>query len=242
MAGALAGKVALVTGVGAAGQIGHAVAQGMGQAGAKVVMVGRDEKDIAAHVKAFGAAGIEAQGRGFDLATTDGARAAVGLATSTYGGLDAVVNLAGGFVGAGPVLLIAPTAVEDALAQNLKTAFFVSQAAIPALAARGGGSITNFASIAAIKPTRHMAAYAAAKSAVAGLTRALALELRDEHIRVNALAPGMVRTASNVKSVGDNAKTRWVELDQIVAAVCYLASDAARAVSGQIIAVTAGDL
>ena len=110
------------------------------------------------------------------------------------------------------------------------------------VAPRGGGSITNFASIAAIKPARHMAAYAAAKSAVAGLTRALALELRDEHIRVNALAPGMVRTATNVKSMGDDPKTRWVELDQIVAAVCYLASDAARAVTGQIIAVTAGDL
>lgn len=231
-----------MTGVGAEGQIGYAVAQGLGRAGARILMVGLDAAVLDAHAKAFKADGIEAQGRAFDLATTDGARAAVSTATKVFGGLDTVVNMAGGFVGAGPVLLIAPTALEDALAQNLKTAFFVSQAAIPSLAARGGGAIINFASIGALKPMRNMAAYAAAKSAVAGLTRALAIELRDEHIRVNALAPGTVRTAANVKAMGDDPKTRWVELDQIVAAVCYLASDAATAVTGQILAVTAGDL
>src|SRR2546426_8506702 len=72
-----------------------------------------------------------------------------------------------------------------------------------------------------------MASYIAAKSAVAGLTRALAREFRDGGVRVNAVAPGTMKTADNVAQMKD-AKVRWVELDDLVAAVLYLASDAAR--------------
>src|SRR2546430_9031101 len=88
--------------------------------------------------------------------------------------------------------------LELELAINVKTAFYVSQAAIPALRDRGGGAIVNFASAAVLKPQSQMAAYTAAKSAVAGLTRALAKELRDDRIRVNAVAPGTMKTADNL--------------------------------------------
>ena len=238
----LAAKVALVTGVGRAGQIGHALARGLGRAGARVVLAGRDRGALDVHVKTFAAEGLEAHAAAGDLASAEGARFAVGAAVERWGGLDIVVNAAGGFTGAGPLGDLTPAALNDALEQNLKTSFFVSQAAVPALSARGGGAIVNFASIAALRPARRMAAYAAAKSAVAGLTRALAIELRDVRIRVNAVAPGLVRTADNVAQLGSDPKARWVELDQIVAAVCYLASDAAVAVTGEILAVTAGDL
>jgi NAD(P)-dependent dehydrogenase (short-subunit alcohol dehydrogenase family) len=241
VAAAFAGKVALVTGVGRAGQIGHAVAQGLGRAGARLVLAGRDGAVLEGHIKAFAAEGIEARSAVGDLALPPGARAAVAAAVDGFGGLDVLVNVAGGYVGADPFVLIGAGALDDALAFNLKTTFFVSQAAVPALRARGGGAIVNFASVAALKPLRNTAAYTAAKAAVAGLTRALALELRDERIRVNALAPGTVRTADNAAQMGGDEKVRWVELDHIVAAVCYLASDAAAAVSGQILAVTAGE-
>ena len=112
---------------------------------------------------------------------------------------------------------------------------------IPALRDRGGGAIVNFASAAVLKPQSQLAAYTAAKSAVAGLTRALAKELRDDRIRVNGVAPGTMKTADNLAQM-QGAKVRWVELDELVAAVLYLASDDARGVSGEILPVTGGDV
>jgi NAD(P)-dependent dehydrogenase (short-subunit alcohol dehydrogenase family) len=141
----------------------------------------------------------------------------------------------------GPVVALQPDRLDLELAINIKTTFYVSQAAIPALRERGGGAIVNFASIAVLKPQPQMAAYSAAKAAVAGLTRALARELADDRIRVNAVAPGTMKTADNVAQMKD-AKLRWVELDELVAAVLYLASNDARAVSGEILPVTGGDV
>jgi NAD(P)-dependent dehydrogenase (short-subunit alcohol dehydrogenase family) len=172
-----------------------------------------------------------------DLTTPDVARRAVATAAQQFGGLDIVVNIAGGLLSYGPALEITPEQLDRELAVNVKTAFYVCQAALPALVARGGGAIVNFASVAALSPQSNMAAYSAAKSAVAGLTRALAREFRDARVRVNAVAPGMMRTADNLAQVKD-AKVRWVELDDLVAAVLYLVSDEARAVTGAVLPVT----
>lgn len=238
----LDGKVALVTGVGRAGQLGHAVARGLGRAGARVVLTGRDEPLLQAHATAFAADAITAHAVAADLATPAGARRAVSAAVSAFGGLDAVVNVAGGFGASGPTTEVDVDAVGALFAANVMTVFCVCQAAIPPLRARGGGAIVNFASVAALKPLSPMAAYVAAKTAVVGLTRSLAHELRDAHIRVNAVAPGLVRTADNLAERGADARARWVEPEQIVAAVRFLVGEGAAAVTGQILAVTAGDL
>ena len=136
-----------------------------------------------------------------------------------FGRLDVVVNVAGGLTTFGP---IAGTSVADfdrEIAINLKTAFLVSQAAVPALA-ETRGVIVNFASVAFFRPQDQMAVYAAAKAGVAAFTQSLALELRDRGVRVNAVAPGMVRTGDNVSSAqrgqgplgGDEADHRWSPL------------------------------
>lgn len=237
----LRGKVALVTGVGRVGQIGHAVARGLGRAGAALVIADLNATALAERAREFTAAGLAVEGSAGDLTTPDAARRAVATAAQRFGGLDLVVNVAGGLVNYGPVLELTPEQFERELAINLKTTLFVSQAAIPKLRERGGGAIVNFASAAVLKPQSLMASYSAAKAAVAGLTRALARELRDDGIRVNAVAPGTMRTADNLASMKD-AKVRWVELDDLVAAVLYLASDEARAVSGELLPVTGGDV
>ena len=110
------------------------------------------------------------------------------------------------------------------------------QAAVPLLLERGTGAIVNFASIAVVRSLMHMSAYSAAKSAVAGLTRELALEYRDAHVRVNAVAPATVRTADNVAQMGD--KQPLVELEEVVNTVLFLASDEASAITGQIVPIT----
>jgi NAD(P)-dependent dehydrogenase (short-subunit alcohol dehydrogenase family) len=229
------GKVALVTGVGRVGQIGHAVAAALGKAGAQLLLVDR-VPDVAERAKEFTAQGAKARGFTGDLTNPDDARAAVALAQKEFGGLDVVINVAGGLLHVGPAAAIPVEMAERELAINVKTTFLMCQAAIPALAARGGGAIVNFASIAVLEPQAQMASYVMAKAAVAGLTRALALELAPQKIRVNAVAPAAARTADNVKSMGDLPEL--VPLDALVAAVLYLASDDARAVTGEVLPVT----
>jgi NAD(P)-dependent dehydrogenase (short-subunit alcohol dehydrogenase family) len=237
----LRGRVALITGVGRVGQIGHAVARGFGQAGAKLVIADVNAASLAERTKEFTAQGFDVRSSAGDLTTPEAARQAVATATAQFGGLDIVVNVAGGLLNYGSALDLTPDKFDRELAVNVKTTFYVSQAAIPALRARGGGAIVNFASAAVLKPQSQMAGYMAAKSAVAGLTRALALEFRDGGIRVNAVAPGTMRTADNLAQM-KAAGIRWIELEDLVKAVLYLASDDAKGISGEILPVTGGDV
>jgi NAD(P)-dependent dehydrogenase (short-subunit alcohol dehydrogenase family) len=231
------GKVALVTGVGRVGQIGHAVARGLGRAGAKLLLADVNAVGLADRVKEFAAEGIAAKATAGDLTQPAAARAAAAAAKSHFGGLDVVVNVAGGFFSYGPFTSVTPEILDRELSINFKTAFFTCQAAVPVLLERQGGAIVNFASIAAVRSLMHMAAYGAAKSAVAGLTRALAREYRDAGIRVNAVAPAAVRTADNVAQMADS-KTPLVEIEDVVHAVLFLASDEASAITGEIVPIT----
>jgi NAD(P)-dependent dehydrogenase (short-subunit alcohol dehydrogenase family) len=229
------GKIALVTGVGRVGQIGHAVARGLGRSGAKLLLADVNAVGLADRVKEFTGEGIAAKSSVGDLTQPDAARAAVAAAQAHFGAIDVVVNVAGGLFSYGPFTEVKPDALERELAVNFKTAFFMCQAAVPALLNRHGGAIVNFASIATIRSLMHMAAYAAAKSAVAGLTRSLAREYRDAGIRVNAVAPATVRTADNVAQL--DPQTPLVELDEVVNTVLFLASDEASAITGQIVPI-----
>ena len=234
------GKVVLVTGVARVGQIGHAVALAFGRAGAKLVLGDRHAGEAAARAREFAAEGIDARPTAGDLTEPDIARLAVETAIRHFGRLDVVVNVAGGLTTFGP---IAGTGVADfdrEIAINLKTAFLVSQAAVPALA-ETRGVIINFASVAFFRPQDQMAVYAAAKAGVAAFTQSLALELRDRGVRVNAVAPGMVRTGDNV-SAAPGGKVRWVEMRQITDGVLFLASDAADAITGHVLPITNGAL
>lgn len=228
-------KVVLVTGVGRAGQIGNAVALAFGRAGARIVACDRDAVGVASRVKEFAALGIEAKPTAGDLTEPDIAALAVETALRHFGRLDAVVNVAGGLTTYGPVEERTAADFDREIAINLKTAFFVSQAAIPALE-QSRGAIVNVASIAVERPAAQLAVYTAAKAGVAGLTRALAVELAPRGIRVNAIAPATVRTADNTASGGPDAQ--YVEMDHITDGILFLASDAASGISGVVQPIT----
>jgi NAD(P)-dependent dehydrogenase (short-subunit alcohol dehydrogenase family) len=213
------------------------VAAAFGAAGASLVIADRDATGAAARGDELRAAGVTVYVSPGDLTQPDAARAAVALAQRELGGLDIAVNLAGGLTTYGAFLETTPEAFERELAINLKTAWYVCRAAIPALIARGGGSVVNFASIALIRPAEKMAAYQAAKAAVAGLTQALAREYRDHNVRVNAVAPAAVRTRDNVTQMGASPTSPFVEMDEIVQVVRFLASDASRGITGQVVPV-----
>jgi NAD(P)-dependent dehydrogenase (short-subunit alcohol dehydrogenase family) len=228
------GKVVLVTGVGRAGQIGNAVALAFGKAGAKIVACDQNAVGVAERVREFAAQGVDARPCAGDLTEPDIAALAVEMALKHFGRLDVVVNVAGGLTTYGPINDVTVQAIDRELAINLKTAVLVSQAAIAALS-RTQGCIINFSSIAYFNPQAPMAVYSAAKAAVAGFTRSLALELRDRDIRVNAVAPAMVRTMDNVAASG-NGEAEYVEMQEITDGVMTLASSATSA-TGQILPI-----
>ena len=165
-----AGKVALVTGVGRAGQIGNAVALAFGRAGARIVACDVNAVGVIERVREFAALGVDARPCAGDLTHPDVAALAVETALRHFGRLDVVVNVAGGLTTYGPVEQLTAADIDREIAINLKTTVLVSQAAIPALT-QTQGCIVNFASIAYFEPQSPMAVYSAAKAAVAGFTR-----------------------------------------------------------------------
>jgi NAD(P)-dependent dehydrogenase (short-subunit alcohol dehydrogenase family) len=229
-----ADKVVLVTGVGRAGQIGNAVALAFGQAGAKIVACDRNAVGVAERVREFAAQGVDARPCAGDLTQPDIAALAVEIALKNFGRLDVVVNVAGGLTTYGPIGDLTLQAIDREISINLKTAVLVSQAAIDALS-RSRGCIVNFSSIAYFSPQAPMAIYSAAKAAVAGFSQSLALELQDGNIRVNAVAPAMVRTMDNVAAVGEG-EAQYVEMREITEGVMALASPSST-VTGQILPI-----
>ena len=227
-------KVVLVTGVGRAGQIGNAVALAFGNAGAKIVACDRNAVGVAERVREFAAQGVDARPCAGDLTQPDIAALAVEIALKNFGRLDVVVNVAGGLTTYGPISDLTVQAIDREISINVKTAVLVSQAAIDSLS-RTRGCIINFSSIAYFSPQAPMAIYSAAKAAIAGFSQSLALELRDRQIRVNAVAPAMVRTMDNVAAVGEG-EAQYVEMREVTEGVMALASPSST-VTGQIIPI-----
>jgi NAD(P)-dependent dehydrogenase (short-subunit alcohol dehydrogenase family) len=231
------GKSVLVTGVARSGQIGHAVALAFGKAGARLIAVDKNAVAVAERVREFAAEGIEARPAAGDLTEPDVAALAVETAVKHFGRLDAVVNVAGGLTTYGPVSQSGPQEFDREIAINLKTAFLMSRAAVEPLA-RSRGSVVNFSSVAYFRPAGQMAIYSAAKAGVAALTQSLAVELWPRGIRVNAIAPAMVRTPENVAAAGKDA--HYVEMAQVIETVLFLAGGSASGITGQVLPVTNG--
>jgi NAD(P)-dependent dehydrogenase (short-subunit alcohol dehydrogenase family) len=234
-------QVVLVTGVNRVGQLGHAVALGFGQAGAKLVVSDIDTVGVATRAKEFREAGIPTTAAAGDLTEPDVADWCVEQAVHTFGRLDVVINAAGGLTGIGAMVDADIGVLDREFQINTKTAYLVSRAAARVMVPSGHGAIVNFASAAALLARPSLAAYSAAKAGVAALTRSLALELRDHGVRVNAVAPGLARTVENLKTMGEGGEARWVEVAEIVNVVMFLASDLASGITGHVLPVAHGE-
>lgn len=225
----------LITGVGRAGQVGEVVARTFAARGHHVLLVSRNVDEVEARAEAIRAGGFAASAYACDLADAAQVSTLAQRIVAEHGpGLDALVNLAGGFASSGPVADSTPETWDRLSRINLLTAYTTTRAFLPGLR-RGHGSVVFFASEAALPGAKVSGiwAYAAAKTAVVTLMQAVAREEQGTGVRANAVAPAAIRTVSNLESMG--ASTRYVEREDVADAVWFLCSDAARAVTGQVI-------
>jgi NAD(P)-dependent dehydrogenase (short-subunit alcohol dehydrogenase family) len=236
MPGSLEGKVAIVTGVSHDGQVGQAVAQAMAAQGASLAIAARTKADVvarAAELKADGANVIPVIASLTDEAEV---KRLVSEAVSAFGRIDIVVNLAGGLTIYKPSAEVTVEEWTRELNNNVLSTFLVTREVFPHLAKAGGGSIVNFAR--AGHAQANMLPYNVAKAGVVALTRTFALEGKDAKIRVNAVGPGLVDTASNVAMMKPKDTSKWAKRDEIADVVVFLASDQSLGVTGQLVDVT----
>lgn len=245
----LTSKVALVTGAGSG--IGAAIAHALAGAGARVVVTDRDDASGSLTTESINRAGGNAQFVLLDV--TDEARCRAVASAAPGRDVSILVNNAGiGHVGT--ILQTSAEDLERLWTVNVRGVFNMCRAFLPAMLARGGGSIVNIASVGGVVGIRQRLAYCATKFAVVGITKCLALDHANEGIRANAICPGRVETPflqARLKEYPDPEKAyremaatqavgRMGRPEEIAAAALYLASDEAAFVTGSCLMTDGG--
>lgn len=243
----LAGRRALVTG--ASRGIGRAIALAYAEAGADVALLARNTELLEAL-----ATEIEGLGRRAVIAVADvldpqATRGAVAGAIGELGGLDVLVNNAGGNTFSIPVAQMRMSGWEKTMRWNVDSIVHITQEALPALG-DGGGSIINLSSVAGLRGAPTMAHYGASKAAVISLTQSLAIETAWIGVRANALVPGWIETdLTDFLRVSDDVEQgalsrvpmqRWGLVREIAEPAVFLASDASSFMTGQVLVVDGG--
>jgi NAD(P)-dependent dehydrogenase (short-subunit alcohol dehydrogenase family) len=243
----LAGRRALVTG-GNRG-LGLAFVRGLVEAGAEVVFVARDAERNAAAVATLAAAGLTAHAFSVDIVSDGGPAQALAGAVERLGGLDILVNNAGIAIHR-PALEIPDEEWDLVLDLNVRALWRMCRAAGAYMKDAGGGSIINVGSISSIIVNRPQwqPSYNASKAAVHQLTKSLAAEWAEYNIRVNALAPGYVKTEMAAVDepqfrqhwIEDVPMKRYALPEEIAPSVVYLASDASSFMTGAVVVIDGG--
>jgi NAD(P)-dependent dehydrogenase (short-subunit alcohol dehydrogenase family) len=249
----LSGRLALITG--SSRGIGRGIAEGYIEAGARVVINGRDAAAVAAAVKALGANAVAAP---FDVTNRAVVEAAIGKIESDVGPIDILVNNAGLGSSASPrpAVEMELDYWDQTLELNLTVPMLLSKAVLPGMIERGWGRIIMVASIAGRVGTFHGAAYSASKHGVLGLMRSMAMEVCKQGVTVNAVCPGPVKTLMNDLRIQYDAQRLGRDLseyeqaltpvggrllpDDVAPLAVYLAGDQARMVTGQAFNVCGG--
>jgi meso-butanediol dehydrogenase/(S,S)-butanediol dehydrogenase/diacetyl reductase len=266
------GKVAVVTGVGRTSGIGAGISLRLAREGANVVIsdICADLKDAPGYgmgswdqlnstAKSIRAFGVRCAAERCDVTKSDEVEALFEKTSSEFGGIDILINNAGGNPGSGPILMMEESAWRKTLEINATGAFLCAKAAAQRMVARGGGKIVNLSSRTAKTPAPYLAAYIAAKQAVIGLTKAMALELAPFKINVNAVCPGFIDTDLTREGHAKQADALGIPIDQIVnekvkviplgrpgtpedvaGVVAFLCSDDAAYMTGQALNITGG--
>jgi glucose 1-dehydrogenase len=235
-------KTCIVTGGGSG--IGKATCLQIANEGGNVVVVDLDLASAQVTVDAIVAAGGTALAVQADVGSSAAVQAVVTKAVSSYGGIDVIVNDAA-MMKFGPITDIAEADFFATLATNLGSVFFFSKYGVPHMAP--GSAFVNVSSVHAYATSPNVVAYASSKGAIEAFTRGFALEMQSRNIRVNAVAPGSVDTPMlwnnpNVKSGVEKLEGPIGKPEDLAAAICFLASDDARFITGATLLVDGGRL
>jgi NAD(P)-dependent dehydrogenase (short-subunit alcohol dehydrogenase family) len=246
----LTDKVALITG-GSRG-IGRSIAEAYSRRGAKVVITARKAEELEETAAAIRAEGGEALPIASHAARDDEVDAMLKEAIDAYGRIDILVNNAGTNVAFTPLKDLDPVAWDKTIGLNLRAPFIVSTKVVNLTMEKTGGSIINLCSVASFRASPMMGAYNVSKAGLAMLTKVLARELGPFGIRVNGIAPAVIKTrfakilyetdAFRERAEEQAALGRVGEPDEVAGAAVFLASDAASYITGEIIMVDGGTL
>lgn len=244
----LAGKVAFIAG--ATSGIGRAAAGLFAREGAKVVVTGRRIAEGEATVEEIRSAGGDAIFVQVDVAQADSVEHAVRKTVETYGKLDVLFNNAGGSSAVdGKVTEVPLEEFWRVITVDLYGTFLCCRFAIPAMIEAGGGSVVNTTSMAGVQGNPGRDAYTAAKGGVIAITRSMAAEFAVHRVRVNAIAPGGVRTERIAALLEKSAAAResmkiqqlgLIEPLEVAHAALYLASDESRSTTGDVLHISGG--
>lgn len=248
-AGGFSGKTAVV--IGATAGIGRATALAFAAAGARVIVSGLGAADgRAVEAEARRRSGAEALFIEADVTQADQVRAVIERAADRFGRIHAAVNNAGTEGRFGPVQAAEEEDFDRIIGVNLRGVWHGLKYEIPHMLAQGGGAIVNTASTAGVTGIANVALYTASKHGVVGLTKAVALELAQSGIRVNAVAPGPVDTGLlhrmvaghiDVEAIGASVPMgRIAQPEEIAGAIVWLCSDAASYVTGHTLVIDGG--
>ncbi len=244
----LQGKVSIITG--AANGIGQACARLFAEQGAKVVLADIQDAPGQALAQELQAQGQQPSYVHCDVGRKADVDALVQQVLALHGRVDVLVSNAGIFK-ASPFLEVSESDFDEVLRVNLKGAFLMGQAAARAMKASGGGAIVHMSSVNGVMAIPEIASYNVSKGGINQLTRAMALALADDGIRVNAVAPGTIATELARKAVltSDAARTKILsrtpmkrlgEPEEVARTVAFLASDASSYITGEILTVDGG--
>ncbi|MGV8966707.1 MAG: SDR family oxidoreductase [Cellulomonas sp.] len=244
----ITGKLAFVTG--SSRGLGNALARGLAEAGANVVLHGRGGDQLAAARREIAdATGVDVATVAFDVTDSVAVSDGVAALVADHGVPDILVNNAG-IQRRAPFNEFDPKDWDDIVATNLSSAFYVSQQVSRGMAARGSGKIINIGSVQSMLARQTIAPYSASKGGVAMLTKGMAADLARYNIQVNTISPGYFATEMNRALQEDEAFNTWVinrtpaqrwgQFAELVGTLVYLASGASGFVSGQNIFVDGG--
>ncbi|WP_249729044.1 SDR family NAD(P)-dependent oxidoreductase [Acidovorax sp. CCYZU-2555] len=246
----LSGQTALITG--AAGGLGQAIALAFARQGADLVLADRDRAASEAVAARCRALGVQATALSADLADARQAQALADQALAVSGRIDTLVCNAGMQGPAGPLLAVQPQDWQQVFQVNLASAHALCAGLVPAMGARGGGSVILMASIAALRGNRAIGLYGMSKAALAQMARNLAVEWGPQGVRANAIAPGLIRTPLAAGLLQDQAfmarrlamtpLRRVGEPHEVAGVAVLLASAAGGFISGQNLVVDGGTL
>lgn len=223
-------QVVIITG--ASGNLGQAVADRFGQAGAHLVLVDRAQDRLPQQYPALAASPNHWLATGVDVTDVEAMRQMAATAAERWGHIDVLVNTVGGFRGGAPLHEAGLDQFDFLINLNARSTWVACQSVIPHMLAQGSGKIVNVASRQSLAGGANIAAYSAAKAAVLRLTESMAADLRSKGIHVNAVLPSTIDTPQNRKDTPKADFSRWVTPEALTDVILFLASDAARALHG----------